>query len=292
MEEGALRCDINISIHREGEPFGVRTEMKNLNSLSAAKAATAFEIKRQERVLSEGGALVQATLRWDDDKGVNYIMRTKEDADDYYYLPEPDILPILITARDIEAVRCTLPEMPRARRQRYRDRYGLSEYDAGLLTINKALSDLFDFAAEAGAPAKTCANLIMGDITRLLNESGTVPEELPFGGAELAELAAMVGSGAISSSAASRVLGMMFEPAFAGKGPKAIVQEQNLGQVSDEGELAEMCKLVVEQNPKIAADYRGGKKQSISALVGQVMKASKGKANPSMVNTILQGLLE
>ena len=292
MEEGVLRCDVNVSIHKEGEPFGVRTEMKNLNSLSAAKAAAAYEIQRQRQVLEEGGRLFQATLRWDDDKGVNYVMRLKEHADEYYYFPEPDIMPIVITQDEVEAARASLPEMPWDRRQRYREQYGLSAYDAALLTVSKALSDLFDEAAETGASAKTCANIIMGDITRLLNEKGMEAEDLPFGGIALAELAGLVNGGAISSSAGSKVVEFMFQPAFAGKPPGVIVEEQNLGQVSDEAAIREMCRDVVEQNPKIAADYRGGRTQAISALVGQVMKASKGKANPAMVNQILAELLQ
>lgn len=292
MEEGSLRCDINVSIHKEGEPFGVRTEMKNLNSLSAARSAAAYEIKRQEKVLQEGGELFQATLRWDDDKGVNNVMRVKEDADEYYYFPEPDIMPIVVTSREVEEIRATLPELPASRRLRYREVYGLSEYDAGILTTHKALSDLFDAAAEAGAPAKTCANYIMGDIIRLLNEKGLTPEQAPFGGESLAQLANLVGEGAISSSAGSKVIELMFEPEFAGRTPQTIVAEQNLGQVSDASALGEICRRVIGENPKGAEDYRGGRKQALSALVGQVMKASGGKANPAMVNQILRELLE
>lgn len=292
MEEGSLRCDVNVSVHKEGEPYGVRTEMKNINSLSAARAATAYEIKRQKQVLEEGGSLFQATLRWDDAKGVNYVMRVKEHADEYYYFPEPDIMPIIITPEKIESIRATLPELPKARQQRYKEQYGLSEYDSNLLTVSKALSDLFDQAvAECQGPAKACANFIMGDITRLLNEKALQPEEVPFGGKELAELANLASQGAISSSAASKVVEMLFQPEFAGKGPKAIVEEQNLGQVSDQGAIKAMCQQVIDANPKIVEDYRGGKKQAISALVGQVMKASKGKANPAMANQLLEELL-
>ncbi|MCL1848972.1 MAG: Asp-tRNA(Asn)/Glu-tRNA(Gln) amidotransferase subunit GatB [Clostridiales bacterium] len=291
MEEGILRCDVNVSIHKEGEPLGVRTEMKNINSLSAAKAAAAYEIKRQEQVLAEGGQLFQATLRWDDDKGENTVMRLKEHADEYYYFPEPDIMPIVVTEDEVEAIRATMPEMPSARRQRYREQYGLSEYDANLLTVSKALSDLFDQAAGAGAQAKTCANLIMGDITKLLNERGMEPEQTPFDGAVLAELADLINQGAISSSAGAKVVEMLFQPEGAGKSPKLIVEEQNLGQVSDDAALRVMCQDVISQNPKAAEDYRGGRKQAMSALVGQVMKASQGKANPGMVNQILAALL-
>jgi aspartyl-tRNA(Asn)/glutamyl-tRNA(Gln) amidotransferase subunit B len=291
MEEGSLRCDINVSIHKEGTPYGVRTEMKNLNSLSAAKAAAAYEIKRQERVLEDGGELFQATLRWDDEKGVNSVMRVKEYADEYYYFPEPDIMPVTVTQEEIDRIKGALPELPKARRLRYAEQYGLSDYDAGVVTVNKALSDMFDQAAGAGAPAKICANFIMGDISRLLNEKGLDPAQAPFDGSALAELAGLVNNGIISSPAGSKVMEMLFEPEFAGKSPKAIVEEQNLGQVSDSAALEEMCRQAIAQNPKIADDYRGGRTQAISALVGQVMKASQGKANPGMVNQLLQDLL-
>ena len=292
MEEGSLRCDVNVSIHREGEPFGVRTEMKNLNSLSAAKAAAAYEISRQEKVLREGGELFQATLRWDDEKGINYVMRLKEHADEYYYFPEPDIMPIVVTKEEVDAARASLPELPAARRLRYQEQYNLSAYDAGILTASRELSDLFNQAAQTGANAKICANYIMGDVTRVLNETGMAPEKIPFSGAELAELAELVNSGAISSSAGSKVMDCMFDPAFTGKTPKEIVDSQDLGQVSDDGAIRAICGEVVAGNPKVAADYRAGRKQAISALVGQVMKASGGKANPGMVNQILQEILE
>ena len=292
MEEGSLRCDVNVSIHKAGEPYGVRTEMKNINSLSAARAAAAYEIERQKRILGEGGAIFQATLRWDDAKGVNHVMRVKETADEYYYFPEPDIAPIIITPREVEEIRAGLPEMPWDRRKRYVEQYGLSEYDAGVLTVSKAQSDLFDEALRAGAQAKTCANLIMGDVTRLMKERDMEPQELPFAGGDLAELANMISAGAISSSAGSRVMEMMFDPANAGKSPELIARENNLGQVSDDGALRIMCLEIIELNPKIVADYKGGRTQAISALVGQVMKASKGKANPGMVNQILTDLLK
>jgi len=292
MEEGSYRCDVNVSVHKEGEPYGVRTEMKNINSLSAARAAAAYEIERQKKVLAEGGKLFQATLRWDDAKGVNYVMRVKEDADEYYYFPEPDIAPIIITHEEIEAIRSGLPEMPWDRKRRYKERYGLSDYDAGVLTRDKALSDLFDAAASTGANAKTCANIIMGDIIRTLREKEMAPEEIPFAGDALASLANLINQGAISSSAGAKVLELMFDADNAGKSPELIVQEQNLGQVSDDAAIRDMCAEVIERNPKIVADYKGGRTQAISALVGQVMKASKGKANPGMVNQILAELMK
>ncbi|MDR1193734.1 MAG: Asp-tRNA(Asn)/Glu-tRNA(Gln) amidotransferase subunit GatB [Peptococcaceae bacterium] len=291
MEEGSLRCDINLSIHREGEPLGTRTEMKNLNSFSAAKAAVEYEEKRQRQVLAQGGRITQATLRWDDARGLNYVMRSKEDADEYFYFPEPDIMPIALSAAEIQAIGARLPELPQARRRRYRETLGLSDYDARLLTSAKAFSDLLDEAVALGAPAKLCANFIMGDITRLLGEAGLPPERLPFGGAALAELTALIAQGDLSNSMGSKVVESLFAPACAGQSPKEIVAAKGLSQVSDQAALQAMCRQVIEENPQVAADYRGGKTKAIAALVGQVMKLSRGKANPALVNQILADLL-
>jgi aspartyl-tRNA(Asn)/glutamyl-tRNA(Gln) amidotransferase subunit B len=291
MEEGALRCDINLSIRRPGEPLGTRTEMKNLNSFSAAKAAVEYEEKRQRQVLAQGGRISQDTLRWDDARGLNYVMRSKEDADEYFYFPEPDIMPMALSQEEIQALGQRLPELPQARRRRYREVLGLSEYDARLLTASKAFSDLLEEAVALGAPAKLCANFIMGDITRLLGETGLAPEALPLGGQALAELAALISQGAISNSIGSKVVEYLFAPEFAGRGPKEIVAAKELTQVSDQAAIQALCRRAIEENPKIAADYRGGKTKAIAALVGQVMKLSRGKANPTLVNQILADLL-
>ncbi len=291
MEEGSMRCDINLSIHKEGEPFGTRTEMKNLNSISAAKNAVDYEEVRQRQVVEAGGVITQDTLRWDDERGLNYAMRTKEDADEYYYFPEPDIMPMVLSEEYIQNIAASLPELPDKRKARYQEALGLSAYDAGLLVTNKRLSDVFDEAVASGASPKTCANFIMGDITRLLNDRGLEPEKLPFGGLALAELVGLIEAGTISNSIGSKVVELMFAEENQGKGPKALVEEKALAQVSDSSAIREMCAQVIGENPKIVADYRGGKTKAIAALVGQVMKLSRGKANPGMVNQLLAELL-
>ena len=291
MEEGSMRCDINLSIHKEGEPVGTRTEMKNLNSISAARNAVDYEEARQRQVVEAGGVITQDTLRWDDEKGLNYAMRTKEDADEYYYFPEPDIMPLVLSEEYIQGIAGSLPELPDKRRARYQTELGLSSYDAGLLVANKHLSDVFDEAVAGGAAPKACANFIMGDITRLLNEKGLEPEKLPFGGAELAELVGLIEAGTISNSIGSKVVELMFAQENQDKGPKVLVEERGMAQVSDSGAIREMCLTVIGENPKIVADYKGGKTKAITALVGQVMKLSRGKANPGMVNQLLAELL-
>ncbi len=289
MEEGSLRCDVNLSIHREGEPFGTRTEMKNLNSFSAAAAAVEYEAQRQRRVVLGGGKISQDTLRWDDEAGYNYVMRSKEDADEYFYFPEPDIMPMVLSEGYIERIRKTLPELPAKRRERYVQVMGLPMYDAQLLTVSKFISDFFDRTVAAGAQPKAVSNFIMGDITRLLNERGLAPEKVPIQPDAMAELLDLISKGVISNSMGSKVIEIMFEET---KSPADIVRERGMAQVSDAGAIRGMCEQVIAENPKIVADYKGGKVKAITALVGQVMKMSRGKANPAMVNQLLEELLK
>jgi len=289
MEEGSLRCDVNLSIHREGEPFGTRTEMKNLNSFSAAAAAVEYEAQRQRRVVLGGGKISQDTLRWDDEAGYNYVMRSKEDADEYFYFPEPDIMPMVLSEGYIERIRKTLPELPAKRRERYVQVMGLPMYDAQLLTVSKFISDFFDCTVAAGAQPKAVSNFIMGDITRLLNERGLAPEKVPIQPDAMAELLDLISKGVISNSMGSKVIEIMFEET---KSPADIVRERGMAQVSDAGAIRGMCEQVIAENPKIVADYKGGKVKAITALVGQVMKMSRGKANPAMVNQLLEELLK
>lgn len=289
MEEGSLRCDVNLSIHRPGEPFGTRTEMKNLNSFSAAAAAVQYEEKRQRKVILGGGKISQDTLRWDDAAGYNYVMRSKEDADEYFYFPEPDIMPLVLSDGYIDRIGQTLPELPARRRERYVEEMGLPMYDAQLLTVSKFISDFFDHTVAAGAQPKAVSNFIMGDITRLMNERGLAPEKMPIRPEALAELLEMISKGTISNSMGSKVIEIMFDEA---KSPADIVRERGMAQVSDAGAIREMCEQVIAENPKIVDDYRGGKGKAITALVGQVMKMSRGKANPAMVNQLLEELLK
>lgn len=289
MQEGSLRCDINLSARPVGQKeFGTRTEMKNLNSFSAAYRAVQYETKRQIRVLKEGGIITQDTLRWDDARGVNYAMRTKEDADEYFYFPEPDIMPIVLSEEYIQAVRESVPELPAQRRSRY-VLLGLSEYDARLMTSSRKLSDLFDDCVENGANPKQTANYILSDCNRLLNERNMEAEDLPIEAGQLSSLMALVQKGTISRSIASKVMEMMFDQP---KMPEELVREHGMAQVNDESAIQEMCMQAIANSPKAVEDYHAGKKKALTSLVGQVMKASKGKANPGMVNQLLIELLE
>jgi aspartyl-tRNA(Asn)/glutamyl-tRNA(Gln) amidotransferase subunit B len=290
MEEGSLRCDVNLSIHKEGEPLGTRTEMKNLNSFGATVRAVEYEERRQREVLEKGGVITQDTLRWDDAKGYNYVMRSKEDADEYFYFPEPDILPIVLSGEYIEKIRSSLPVLPAQRRSRYIRELGLSEYDARILTMSRFLSDFFEETVALGAPAKQAANYVMGDINRLLNDRGMEPEQLPVKAENLVGLIELINRGTISNSTGAKVIEMMFDQP--GKTVAEIVKEQGMAQVSDENTLRALCEKVIEENPKAAADYKGGTEKALRSLVGQAMRLSKGKANPGLVNQIMMDLLK
>ena len=289
MEEGSMRCDVNLSVRPDpSAPFGTRTEMKNIASLSATVRAIDYEAARQKKVLAKGGVITQDTLRWDDEKGYNYVMRTKEDAHDYFYFPEPDIMTIELDDEWFARITSTLPELPQARRVRYMGELGLSAYDADLVLSERAFSDLFDSAVAAGAQPKNAANWIMSDVSRLLNERGLSPEALPFGAERFAELLALVDKGTINRTAGSKVLELLFDE---DKSPADIVKEHGMAQVSDEGAILELCRTVLAANEKAAADYRAGKAKALTSLVGQVMKASRGKANPALVNSLMVKLL-
>lgn len=287
MQEGSLRCDVNLSVRPEGQSeFGTRTEMKNLNSFSAAYRAVEYERKRQIRVIEDGGVITQDTLRWDDAKGSSYPMRSKEDADEYFYFPEPDIMPIVFSDEDIERIRASLPELPAQKRARYQQEMKLNDYDARLISDAPDLSHLFENTVDLGTDPKQVANYILSDINRIRNEANV--EGIPFGASDLAELIGMVEKGSISRSIAAKVLEYM----FAGEGsPAVIVETRSLAQVSDEGAIRKMCQEVIDANPKPVSDYRGGKEKALTSLMGQVMKASKGKANPTLVNGILKDIL-
>ena len=285
MEEGSMRCDVNLSL-REGEdaPFGTRTEMKNIASMSATVRAIEYEQKRQAKLLDKGEVITQDTLRWDDERGVNYAMRSKEDAHDYFYFPEPDIMPIVVSEEWLERIRASIPELPRARRARYMAEYSLPEYDADFITGEKAFADLFDACVSHGSDPKAVSNWIMSDVSRLLNERGLAPEAIPFTPERFSKLLALVDGGKISRTAGSKVLALLFEQ---DKDPEQIVSEQGMAQISDEGAIREMCAAVLAANERAVADYKAGKAKALTSLVGQVMKASKGKANPALVNKLL-----
>jgi aspartyl-tRNA(Asn)/glutamyl-tRNA(Gln) amidotransferase subunit B len=290
MQEGSLRCDINLSVRPFGQKeFGTRTEMKNVNSFRAAVRAMEFETKRQIELVESGGVVEQETRRWDDAKAVSYAMRSKEEAHDYRYFPDPDLVPIVISDEWIEEVRKTIPELPNAKRVRYVEQYGLPQYDAEIITSSRTLAQFFEECVDHGANPKMVSNWLMGDLMRMLKDRNIEPEEIPFPAQHMSKLIALIEKGTISGSAAKKVLDAMFDEA---KDPEVIVKEKGLVQISDESALVEMVQKVLDDNPQSVADYKAGKEKAIGFLVGQTMKASRGKANPQVINKILKELLD
>lgn len=284
MEQGNLRADLNVSVRPVGERrLGTRTEMKNINSFKAVEDSLAYEIQRQIEVLEDGGTVRQETRTWDPNKGITLSMRSKEEAQDYRYMPEPDLVPIVTTEEEIENYRRNLPELPSARRARLVN-MGLTEYDAGVITASRAMADYFDRVVAGGADAKLAANWIMGDLAKNLNAGSQTIEESPVGADRLAKLIALISRGTISSKIAKTVFAEMWSSADE---PEKIVEAKGLVQITDTGAIEAIVDEVIARNEKAVADYRGGNKKAIGALVGQVMKASKGKANPAMVNQLL-----
>jgi aspartyl-tRNA(Asn)/glutamyl-tRNA(Gln) amidotransferase subunit B len=290
MEEGSLRADVNISVRPKGsKQLGERTEMKNLNSFRAVYRAIEAEVARQIEVIKSGGTIHRETRRWDDAKGESYPMRSKEDAQDYRYFPEPDLPPLIIKQELVERLKSELPELPDARKQRYISEYGLPEYDAGVLTSSKELSDFFDEAAKVSTNVKAVSNWVMGDMLRILNERNLEVSQVPFPPAYLAKLVALLDKGVINGPTAKKVFEEMFDT---GKDPETIVKEQGLEVLNDESILLQVVEKVIQENPNSVADYKKGKKKAIGFLVGQAMKATKGKANPQLINELLIKKLE
>ena len=282
MQEGSLRADVNVSVRKKGEEkFGTRTEMKNMNSFRAIVRAIEYEKDRQIEVLEEGGKIEQETLRWDDINGRTSSMRDKEDAQDYRYFPDPDLVAIRLSDEYVENIRKSLPELPESRRDRYIKEYNLSEKDAKLLTSSKYLSNLFEGALEICGNAKAVANCILSDISRILNEKELEPENIPFTAEQLAKMIQLIDKGTISSAIAKKVLTELFENP---KDPEEIIKEKGWIQISDEGAIKEVVMKVLENNPQSVADFKGGKDKALGFLVGQAMKETKGKANPQMLN--------
>ena len=285
MQEGSFRADVNVSVHKPGTPFGTRTEMKNMNSFKSISRAIEYEIQRQTEVLDNGGVIEQETLRWDDVSGRTFSMRNKEDAQDYRYFPEPDLVAIKLSDEYIENVRRTLPELPESRKTRYMSEYKLSEKDARLLTASKYLSNLFEEAEKICKNAKAVANWFLSDISLLLNEEEMEPENIPFTGKELASLVELIDKGTISSAIGKKVIEELFTyDKDRMKAPEEIIKEKGWIQISDEGAIKEVVMQVLETNPQSIADYKAGKDRALGFLVGQAMKATKGKANPQMLN--------
>ena len=282
MQEGSLRADVNVSVRKKGEEkFGTRTEMKNMNSFRNIVRAINYEADRQIEELEKGNKIVQESLRWDEVSGRTFSMRDKEDAQDYRYFPEPDLVAIKLTDEYIENIRQGLPELPESRRKRYITDYELAEKAANFVTGSKYYSVLFEDAIAICNNPKIVSNLIMSDIARILNEREEEPEELKFTGKELGELVALIDKGTISSAIAKKVLEELFVEV---KMPSKIIEEKGWVQISDEGAIREVVLKILENNPQSVADFKAGKDRALGFLVGQAMKETKGKANPQMLN--------
>ncbi len=281
MQEGSFRADVNVSVHKKGEPFGTRTEMKNMNSFKSISRAIEYEKNRQINELEKGNTIIQETLRWDDLEGKTFPMRNKEDAQDYRYFPEPDLGIIQLSDEYVENIRKQLPEMPESRKNRYMNEIGLSEKDSNSITSSKYLSDLFEEAGKISGNYKAVCNWINSDIARILNEKELEPEEIPFTAEELAEMIKLIDKGTISSSIAKKVLDELFENP---RDPNKIIEEKGWIQISDETQIKEVVLKVLSENEQSVLDYKAGKDRALGYLVGQAMKQTKGKANPKMLN--------
>ena len=290
MQEGSMRADVNLSVRRVGDAeLGTRTETKNMNSFKAIARAIEYEIFRQIELLEDGGQVLQETRRWDDERGVGYAMRSKENAHDYRYFPEPDLAPINISDEWLEEIRGTIPELPDQKQARYVADYKLSDYDAAQLTRYRKLAEIFESAVQLGAAPKEAANLLIGDCLRLLNAEGKEAADLMFEPKNLAELLKLVAAGTINKTTAKAVFELIYADNI---DPVAYVKENGLEMVSDDGALDAMIDEVIAANPKSVADYQGGKKAALGFLVGQIMKASKGKADAGKVNAKLREKLD
>jgi aspartyl-tRNA(Asn)/glutamyl-tRNA(Gln) amidotransferase subunit B len=294
MEEGSFRCDANVSLRPRGtEPFGTRAELKNMNSFRNVQRAIEYEIKRQQYVLEGGGEVVQETRLWDDTAGVTQSMRGKEEAHDYRYFPDPDLVPVVIDDAWIEEIRKTLPELPLEKRERFGREYQISAYDAGVLTSTPASASFYEetvksFTSVTPTMAKAASNWIMGDLTKMLNEDKKDFIASPIRPTAIAELITFIDDGTISGKMAKEVIEEMYRT---GKTPQAIIAEQGLVQITDEGALTGTVAGILEKNPEQVAQYRAGKEKVFGFFVGQVMKATQGKANPQLINDLLKKML-
>ena len=285
MEEGSMRCDANISIRPYGQDeFGTKTELKNLNSFTFVKKGLEYEEKRQEQVILSGGVINQETRRFDETTGTTKLMRVKEGSDDYRYFPEPDIVPMIISDEWMEEVRKTIPELPDARQRRYQEELGLPAYDAHVLTLTKEMSDMFEQTVALGADPKLASNYLMVDVNAYLNKVQKELKETALTAEGLAGMIKLITDGTISSKIAKKVFAELIEH---GGDAAQIVKEKGLVQVSDSGQLLSWVNEALDNNPKSIEDYKNGRDRAIGFLVGQIMKASKGQANPQMINKML-----
>ncbi|MDD2971331.1 MAG: Asp-tRNA(Asn)/Glu-tRNA(Gln) amidotransferase subunit GatB [Lachnospiraceae bacterium] len=289
LQEGSMRADVNLSIREAGaEKMGTRTEMKNLNSFKAIARAIEGERERQIDLLEEGKEVIQETRRWDDNKEYSYAMRSKEDAQDYRYFPDPDLAPIIVSDELLREIKSKEPEFPTEKMIRYKEEYGIPDYDIEILTNTKHTADLFEETVALGADPKKVSNWLMGETMRLLKENAMEPEAICFSPENLAKLIQLVDSKAINSTVAKEVFQEMFHHDI---DPEQYVEEKGLKTVNDQGALRKTIEEVMARNPKSVEDYHNGKTKAIGALVGQTMKAMQGKADPALINQILQELL-
>ena len=290
LQEGSMRADVNLSVREVGsDQFGTRTEMKNLNSFKAIAHAIEGERQRQIELIEEGKQVVQETRRWDDNKEHSYAMRSKEDAQDYRYFPEPDLVPIVISDEWIEKIKSQQPELRTEKLERYKEQFDIPQYDAEIITGSKKMADLFETTTAICEKPKKVANWLIGETFRLMKDNGMEPEDLTFSPENLAKLIDLAEAGTINSSVAKDVFKQIFHEDI---DPEKYVEEHGLKMVNDEGALRETAAKVIADNPQAVADFKGGKEKAIGALLGQTMRAMKGKANPGMVNQVLRELLK
>jgi len=289
MEEGSFRCDANVSIRPIGQKeFGTRAELKNMNSFRNVQRALEYEIKRQQYLVESGGKVVQETRLWDDASGTSIPMRSKEEAHDYRYFPDPDLVPILVDDAWVEKIRKELPELPLAKRERFIKDYSIPEYDAGVLTADKALAQYYEDVVKLCDKPKQASNWVMGDLLRFLNEDKLDIRKCPITAVALAEMISLIEEGTISGKMAKEILPEMYKT---GLPPQKIIEEKGMVQITDEGELTKTITAIIDANPSQLTDYRGGKEKLFGFFVGQVMKVTQGKANPQLVNDLLKKML-
>ena len=290
LQEGSMRADVNLSVHEVGaEKFGTRTEMKNLNSFKAIAHAIEGERERQIELIEAGRKVIQETRRWDDNKESSFTMRSKEDAQDYRYFPDPDLTPVVISDEWIAEVKARQPELRSEKLERYKKEFDIPDYDAQIITNSKHMADLFEAATAICKKPKKVSNWLMGETLRLLKENNMDPEDLSFAPENLAKLVDLADAGTVNSSVAKEVFEQIFKENV---DPEVYIEEHGLKTVNDEGALKATIEQIVSENPQSVADYKGGKKKAIGFLVGQTMKAMKGKADPASVNKILTEILD
>lgn len=289
MQEGSLRADVNVSVMEKGsDKLGTRTEMKNINSFKAIHNAVETEARRQQEIIEDGGKIVQETRRWDDSKGESYAMRSKEDAQDYKYFPDPDLPPVCLTEEYVENIRKNLPELPDAKKARYMNELGLSEYDTSMICSSVYYVRLFEKTVEITKNPKDSANWIMGELMKMLNDTQTLPENMSFRPESLGEIINLLNSNKISRDSAKKVFKAVFEENVI---PADYIKENNMEMVSDSGAIKAVVEEVINSNQKAVDEYKGGKAQSFNFLIGQCMRALKGKAPASEVTNILKEIL-